>query len=117
MFVPLCVLAGLALAQEPPQALPQAPNPETVTLENALARARQYGGLVQGANFAILQAREDRVQAHAATLPSVTAFNQYINTQGNGTPSGVFVANDGVHIYNEQAVVHEEAPRWSGTAK
>jgi outer membrane protein TolC len=80
-----------------------------VTLENALARARQYGGLVQGANLATLQAREDRIQAHAATLPSVTAFNQYINTQGNGTLSGVFVANDGVHIYNEQAVVHEEA--------
>jgi outer membrane protein TolC len=102
MLVPLCVLAGLALAQE-------APKPETVTLPNALARARQYGGLVQSANLATLQAREDRVQAHAATLPSVTAFNQYINTQGDKTPSGVFVANDGVHIYNEQAVVHEEA--------
>src|SRR5579863_3032483 len=98
MLVPLCVLAGLALAQE-------APKPETVTLPNALARARQYGGLVQSANLATLQAREDRVQAHAATLPSVTAFNQYINTQGDKTPSGVFVANDGVHIYNEQAVV------------
>jgi outer membrane protein len=109
MFVPSCVfvsvLAGLTLAQE----APQAPKPETVTLENALARARQYGGLVQSANLATLQAREDRIQAHAATLPSVSAFNQYINTQGNGTPSGVFVANDGVHIYNEQAVVHEEA--------
>jgi outer membrane protein TolC len=104
MLVPLCVLAGLALAQQPPVAAP-----ETVTLESALARARQYGGLVQSANLATLQAREDRVQARAATLPSVTAFNQYINTQGNGTLSGVFVANDGVHIYNEQAVVHEEA--------
>src|SRR5262249_16389638 len=26
----------------------------------------------------------------------------------NGTPSGVFVANDGPHVYNEQAVVHQE---------
>jgi len=33
-------------------------------------------------------------------------FNQYIYTQGNGTPSGVFVANDGVHVYNSQALVH-----------
>ena len=24
-------------------------------------------------------------------------------------PSGMFVANDGVHVYNEQAVIHEEA--------
>jgi outer membrane protein TolC len=38
----------------------------------------------------------------------VNAFNQFIYTEGNGTPSGVFVANDGVHVYNEQAVVHEE---------
>jgi outer membrane protein TolC len=38
----------------------------------------------------------------------VNAFNQFIYTQGNGTPSGAFIANDGVHVYNEQAVVHEE---------
>jgi outer membrane protein TolC len=80
----------------------------TVRLEDALARARQYGGQIQTANSAVLQAREDTAQTRAARLPSVNAFNQFIYTQGNGTPSGVFVANDGVHIYNEQAVVHEE---------
>src|SRR5579862_5145183 len=80
----------------------------TVKLEDALARARQYGGQIQTANSAVLQAREDTAQTRAARLPSVNAFNQFIYTQGNGTPSGVFVANDGVHIYNEQAVVHEE---------
>ena len=57
----------------------------------------------------MLQAAEDRFQAQKANLPTVNAFNQYINTQGNGTLSGTFVANDGVHVYNEQAVVHEEA--------
>jgi outer membrane protein len=80
----------------------------TIKLEDALARARQYGGQIQTANSAVLQAREDTAQTRAARLPSVSAFNQFIYTQGNGTPSGVFVANDGVHIYNEQAVVHEE---------
>ena len=70
---------------------------------------RQYGGQIQSANLAVLQAAEDRFQAQKANLPTVNAFNQYINTQGNGTPSGIFVANDGVHVYNEQAVVHEEA--------
>ncbi len=95
---------GLALTRAAAQEAPP-----TIKLEDALARARQYGGLVQSANLAILQAREDRVQAHAAALPSVSAFNQYINTQGDKTPSGTFVANDGVHVYNEQAVVHEEA--------
>ena len=48
------------------------------------------------------------MQAKAGLLPSVSALNQFIYTEGNGTPSGVFVANDGVHVYNEQAVVHED---------
>ena len=60
---------------------------------------------------AVLQARQDTVQARAARLPSVNAFNQFIYTEGNGTPSGVFVANDGVHVYNEQAQVHQD-PKW-----
>jgi len=81
----------------------------TVKLEDALTRARQYAGQIQSANLAVLQTREDSAQVRAARLPSVTAFNQFIYTEGNRTPSGVFVANDGVHVYNEQAVVHEEA--------
>ena len=83
--------------------------PPAITLTDALQRARQYGGLTQSANLAVLQAAEDRFQAQKANLPTLSAFNQYINTQGDGTPSGVFVANDGVHVYNEQAVIHEEA--------
>jgi outer membrane protein TolC len=79
-----------------------------VPFKDALARARQYAGQVQTANLAALQAKEDTAQARVARLPTLSAFNQFIYTEGNGTPSGVFVANDGVHIYNEQAVVHEE---------
>src|ERR1700733_5641786 len=86
---------------------PSAATP-SISFEEALRRARQYGGQVQSANLAVLQAKEDTAQVRAGRLPSVNAFNQYIYTEGNGTPSGVFVANDGVHIYNEQAVVHEE---------
>ncbi len=93
----LGALAGTLYAQPP-----------TISLQDALTRARQYGGQIQSANLAALQAREDRAQARANTLPSVNAFNQFIYTEGNGTPSGVFVANDGVHVYNEQAVVHED---------
>ncbi len=80
----------------------------TIDLPEALSRARKYGTQIESANIAALTAKEDRVQAQAASLPSVSAFNQFIYTEGNGTPSGVFVANDGVHVYNEQAVVHEE---------
>ncbi len=97
------ILAGLALAGI---ALAQGP---AITLDDALKRARQYGGLTQSANLAVLQSAEDRFQAQKANLPTLNAFNQYINTQGDGTPSGTFVANDGVHVYNEQATIHEEA--------
>src|SRR5208282_3366377 len=91
------LLAGVMFAETP-----------TISLQDALGRARQYGGQIQTASLAALQAKEDRAQARAGTLPSVSALNQFIYTEANGTPSGVFVANDGVHVYNEQAVVHEE---------
>ena len=91
--------AALAFAQS---------EPPTVKLEDAIARAKQYAGQIQSANSAVLQAREDTSQARANRLPTLSAFNQFIYTEGNGTPSGVFVANDGVHVYNEQAVVHQE---------
>src|ERR1035437_9759443 len=48
------------------------------------------------------------VQAKAALLPSVNGLSQFIYTQPNGTPSGVFVPNDGTHIYNNQALLHAD---------
>jgi outer membrane protein len=110
-MVALCaglgVLTGVLGAQQTPPAAP--PAPVVITLADALTRARQYGGQIQSANFAVLQARQDTAQARAARLPSVNAFNQFIYTEGNGTTSGVFVSNDGVHVYSEEAVVHQEA--------
>jgi outer membrane protein TolC len=80
----------------------------TITLDDALTRAQKYSTQIQTANIAVQLAQQDRRQARAATLPSANAFNQFIYTEGNGTPSGVFVANDGVHVYNEQLQAHEE---------
>jgi outer membrane protein TolC len=102
LYFPLALVLATAipcLAQTPPL---------TITLSDALARARQYGTQVQSAALNSAFATEDTKQARANRLPTVNAFNQMIYTQGDGTPSGVFVANDGVHVYNEQAVVHEE---------
>ena len=79
-----------------------------VKVEDAIARAKLYAGQIQSSSLVSKQAKEDTKQARAARLPSVSALNQFIYTEGNGTPSGVFVANDGVHVYNEQAVVHQE---------
>ena len=107
MCASLVALTGVVPGQQTAPAAATAS--AVITFPDALARARQYGGQIQSANFTVLQARQDTVQARAARLPSVNAFNQFIYTEANGTPSGVFVSNDGVHIYNEQAVVHQEA--------
>jgi outer membrane protein TolC len=100
----LRVALGLALASAG-FAQPATP-PLKLTLRQAIDRARQYGPSFLAANLAAASAHEDAVQAKAALLPSVSALSQFIYTQPNGTPSGVFVSNDGPHIYNQQALVH-----------
>src|SRR3989442_4384284 len=96
-----------AISQETP-AKSLAETGTALTLQGALERARANSQQLQSAALNIELAREDRLQARAALLPSLAYNNQYIYTQGNGTPSGVFVANDGVHVYNSQATIHEE---------
>jgi outer membrane protein TolC len=100
----LRVALGLALASAG-FAQPATP-PLKLTLRQAIDRARQYGPSFLAANLAAASAHEDAVQAKAALLPNVSALSQFIYTQPNGTPSGVFVSNDGPHIYNQQALVH-----------
>ncbi|MFZ0426481.1 MAG: TolC family protein [Acidobacteriota bacterium] len=100
------LLPDAALAQAAPTA-DQEPA-LTISLQNALERARDNSQELQSAGLDVASAREDRRQAKAALLPSLGYFNQYIYTQGNGTDSGVFVSNDGVHVYNSLAEVHEE---------
>ena len=80
----------------------------TISLAEAFSRAQQYGAQIESANIVAELAREDYVQAKAATLPSVNGLNEFLYTQGNGTPTGVFVANNGVHVYSEQLQAHEE---------
>ena len=80
--------------------------PLTLTLPDAIARATANAPQLLSANIASRLAREDSVQAKAALLPSVDGISQFIYTQPNGLPSGVFVSNDGPHIYNNQVAVH-----------
>ena len=80
--------------------------PLTIDLQDALMRARANAPQLLSANIAALLAREDTVQAKAALLPNVSAASQFIYTQPNGFSSGVFVSNDGPHIYNNQLQVH-----------
>ena len=99
----------------PPLALvhPDAPSgpPATLTLQDALQRARQNEAqfLASVADAAI--AREDRVQAKAGLLPAFSGTTQYIGNQAtpdNINPNGRFVSMDGVNMYRVWAVMRQE---------
>ncbi len=77
-----------------------------LTLDDALARARKNSTQFLAAQTDAAIARQDRYQAGAALLPSVTYNNQAISTSvSKGTLS--FIANNGPHEYLSQANVHE----------
>jgi outer membrane protein len=82
----------------------------TVTLQDALARARKNDAQFFGAVSDAKSAHEDRLQARNAMLPQITGSSQYLGTQGNGgkISDGRFVTNDGVHVYREWGVVHQD---------
>jgi outer membrane protein TolC len=82
--------------------------PLRLTLQDALTRAQKYSLQTFNANIDALLAHEDTVQAKAALLPALNGLSQYIYTQGNGTPTGVFVPQDGVHVYNDWATFHAD---------
>jgi outer membrane protein TolC len=87
----------------------QAAPPVTVTLQDALGRARQNDAQLLSAITDAKIAREDRHIAKGALLPSISYSTQYLGTQGNGiTPNGRFVTNDGVHVYRNWGVLHQE---------
>ncbi len=111
----ICLFSGSLLnAQTSPslqlvQPKGQAAPPPVITLQDALERAKKLDVQVQAAMADAAIAREDRLQAKSALLPSVSHTTQYLGTQGNGVaPSGRFVTNDGVHVYRSWAVAHED---------
>src|SRR5258707_759657 len=74
---------------QPGVARPGAPGPPvSIDLATALRRARDYGQQFLTSAIAAQLAHEDHVQPKAALFPTVNFLNQYIYTQGNGTPSG-----------------------------
>jgi outer membrane protein TolC len=84
--------------------------PVTITLQDALQRARLNDPQFRSALTDLGLAREDRVQARAGLLPNVNYNNSFIYTQGTGVPAvapSKFIANNGVHEYISQADVHQ----------
>jgi len=109
----------VASAQEAPVpappalAHPEAPSgaPLTVTLQDALERARQNETQFQTVLADAAVAREDRVQAKAGLLPAFSATTQYLGNQStpdNVNPNGRFVSLDGVHMYRAWAVMRQD---------
>jgi outer membrane protein TolC len=98
--------ANSAPTRDVQQAAPASSQPVRLTLEDALARARKNSTQFQAAQTDAALARQDRYQAAAALLPSVTYNNQALYTQLN--KNGVtFIANNAAHEYVSQANVHE----------
>jgi outer membrane protein TolC len=107
-------LGGIAAqAAAPAQAAASAPGstaaPVTLTLKDALERAQANAPQILSALSDANAAREDLQQAQAARRPSLNARSEYLGTEGNGVfASGRFVTNDGVHVYRDWAIVHED---------
>src|SRR5438067_11501579 len=82
--------------------------PLTLTFQDALTRAKANAVDFLQARTEAGIAREDRMQARAALLPSVNYNNEAIYTQPRNSEAGlVFIANNSVHEYVSQGNVHE----------
>lgn len=89
----------------------QAPSnaPLTLTLQDALERAKKNNPEYRAALTDYGVAKEDKVQSRATLLPNVNYTTSFIYTEGHGIPGvGRFIANNGVHEYIAQGDVHQE---------
>ena len=81
----------------------------TLTLKDALDLAAKNDPTLISASTDAEIARQDRLQARTALYPSLSGRSEYLGTEGNGKiPTSRFVTNDGVHVYREWAVVHQD---------
>jgi len=102
-------LTGALRAQEPNQvAASSTAAPLTITLQDALSRARANEPQYRSALTQYGVARENRVQSRAALLPNVNYNAEFLYTQGNGTSTGRFVGANGVHEYVSEGNAHQE---------
>ncbi|HEY6464491.1 MAG TPA: TolC family protein, partial [Candidatus Acidoferrales bacterium] len=115
-------LTPLALAAQAQQTAPAEPSvqlqkptgaaqpPITITLADAIARARKVDAQYLSAQGDARNAHDDTLEARNAMLPQVSASSQFLGTQGNGgrTEVGRFVTNDGVHVYRAWGVFKQD---------
>lgn len=117
-----CLPAAAQTPEQQPPGQPAAPSaagsqspapggtaaPLTLTLQDALERARSNTPEFRAALTNMGLAHEDTVQARAGLLPTVNYNTQFIYTQGNNTSTARFFANNGVHEYIAQGNIHAD---------
>lgn len=91
--------------------------PLTLTLQDALKQARANSVQFQAALTDQKLAHEDKIQARATLLPSLSYTTTYTYTEGSVLPPGVipnsntpgfrFIANNAVHEYFSQGDAHQ----------
>jgi outer membrane protein TolC len=79
----------------------------TVTLQDALTRARANEPQYRAAITQYGVARQASTEARAGLLPNVNYNAAFLYTQGNGTATGRFIGANGVHEYISEANVHQ----------
>lgn len=100
-FTPGAPVSGMAGAG------PTQTSPITVSLQDAIRLAQANASQFRTAVTAAGLAHQDTVQARAALLPSLSYATGAILTQPNGTPSGVFIANNGPNEYISWGTAHQ----------
>ena len=86
----------------------QAQTSVSIDLPDAVRRAQVYNAQFLAGRTGVSLADEARTQARALLLPAASLLSQYAYTEHNGTDSGIFIANNGVHEFAQQALVHAE---------
>lgn len=108
--------AGSLVAQLTIQSGSTPSAPLTITLPDALARARANEPQYRAAMTNYGVAQQNTVQGRATLLPNASYNGQYLYTEGNGTASGRFIANNAVHEYVSQGNLHESLS-WQNAAE
>ena len=108
----LMIIACMGVWAQTNVTVAQGPTPArdqtlTITLADAIQRAKANAPQFHAALTEAGLAREDRVQARAALLPDVGYTTGAIYTEPNGTLSGRFISANAVHEYISQGAVHE----------
>src|SRR5258708_17962613 len=113
---------AISLVQQsgPDSSSPTDGTPLTITLQDALERARANDPQYHSAVTDLGVAREERVQARAGLLPNISINNSFIYTEATGQPpacalsstcpSSRFIANHAPHEYVNHPNPHDALP-------